>query len=72
MVFVRREHGYYTREEVAAALRVDPSTLSRWGSTGGGPWWLDEATEYLTPSTLRYRASVVNREITTPPITITG
>ena len=43
-----------TTTEVAALLRVDPSTLSKWRSCGEGP----RAT-WLTPSTPRYARSDV-------------
>jgi predicted DNA-binding transcriptional regulator AlpA len=43
-----------TTTEVAALLRVDPSTLSKWRSCGQGP----RAT-WLTPSTPRYARSDV-------------
>jgi hypothetical protein len=43
-----------TTTEVAALLRVDPSTLSKWRSCGQGP----RAT-WLTPSTPRYARSGV-------------
>ena len=43
-----------TTTEVAALLRVDPSTLSKWRSCGDGP----RAT-WLTPSTPRYARSDV-------------
>jgi len=61
--FVPRMAGLYTRAEMAEALRVDKSTLSRWSTYGGGPEWLRDAEVALTETTSRYRVAQVNAEL---------
>jgi len=52
------EDALLTPRQVAARLRVDPSTLRDWAGKGHGP-----ARIVLSPQTVRYRASEVDRWI---------